>query len=240
MLLVAAFQIWMLVDALRRREWIWAACIFFFFALSAVLYYFLVYRQQGPASGGGGLQGFELPGAKERRRIKELQGRIHHLDHARDHYELADVYFSQGKLEKAEASYRAALERDPEDLDIIAHLGQCLLRRNRVPEAKPLLERVVKEEPRHDYGHTLMALAECHSVLGDKAAALATWRRVLENNSYARARVQYAELMVEQGDREKAKKELQEVLEDDAHAPAFQRKRDRFWVRRATAALKSL
>ena len=30
-LLSTAFQIWMLIDAVRRREWIWAALIFFFF-----------------------------------------------------------------------------------------------------------------------------------------------------------------------------------------------------------------
>ena len=36
-LLFTAFWIWMLVDALRRREWIWAALIFFFSYLTALL-----------------------------------------------------------------------------------------------------------------------------------------------------------------------------------------------------------
>src|SRR5262245_1397742 len=83
------FQIWMFVDALRRREWIWAACIFFFWVLSAFFYWLIVYRQQGPAGGGSG-RGFELPGARERRRIKEIEARIYNLDHARDHLDLAD------------------------------------------------------------------------------------------------------------------------------------------------------
>ncbi len=240
LLLVAAFQVWMLVDALRRREWIWALCIFFFWGLSALLYFFMVYRQQGPAAGGIGVRGFELPGAKERSRIKELMGRIHHLDHARDHYELADVYFAQGKLEKAEASYRAALERDPEDLDIVAHLGQCLLRRNQPADARVLLEKVVAVDPRHDYGHTLMALAECQTELGQTDAALASWKQVLQHNAYARAKVQYAELLLTRGDREGARREFQEVLDDDAHSPAFQRKRERVWVRRAAAGLRSV
>ena len=30
-----------------------------------------------------------------------------------------------------------------------------------------------------------------------------------------------------------ARAEVEEVLADDPHAPAFQRKRDRFWVKRA-------
>ena len=104
---IVAFQLWMFIDALRRGEWIWAACIVFFSIISTLLYFFLVYRQAGPAAGGGITRGFELPGAADRRRIKELEGRIHHLDKARDHLDLADIYFSQGKLAKAEARSRA-------------------------------------------------------------------------------------------------------------------------------------
>jgi len=33
---------------------------------------------------------------------------------------------------------------------------------------------------------------------------------------------------------------VREVIADDAHAPAFQRKRDRVWVRRAKALMKKL
>ncbi len=235
--LLIAFQLWMLVDAIRREEWIWAVCIFFFTTLSALLYYFMVYRQQGPAGGGGLTRGFEFPGAKERRRIRELQGRIHHLDKARDHLDLADIYFSRGRLKDAEASYRASLERDGGDLDAVAHLGQCLLRQARAAEARPLLERVVQTDPRHDYGHTLMALAETQTALGDSNGAFATWQRVLENHGYARARVQFAELLIQRGDRPRAKAELTELISDDLHAPRFQRGRDKTWIRRARTLL---
>src|SRR5216110_1276697 len=137
-LLMTAFQLWMFVDAVRREEWIWAAFIFIGFGVSALLYFFLVYRA-APSD----TRGFELPGAQNRRRIKELQAQIYHLDKAHHHSQLGDVYFQQGKLDKAEACYRAALERDGQDLDTRAHLGQCLLRQRRATEAKPLLEGVV-------------------------------------------------------------------------------------------------
>lgn len=240
MWLVAAFQIWMFVDALRRSEWIWAACILFFSIFSALLYYFMIYREAGPAGGGGLTRGFELPGAADRRRIKELEGRIHHLDKARDHLDLADIYFAQGKLAKAEAGYRASLERDAGDLDAVAHLGQCLLRQNRAAEAKPLLERVTSADPKHDYGHTLMALAETQTALGDRDAAFATWQRVLAQHGYSRARVQFAELLAERGEKDRARSELQEVISDDQHAPKFQRGRDKVWIRRAHALLAKL
>jgi len=230
-----AFQIWMLVDAIRRREWIWAVFIFFFSVISAILYFFMVYRAAAPAT-----RGFELPGAHSRKRIKELQAQIHHLDKAHHHSQLGDIYFQQGKLAKADASYRAALARDPQDLDTRAHLGQCLLRQKRAAEARPLLEGVVAENPKHDYGHTLMALAETLTALGEIESALKVWQQVTENHSYPRAKVQLAELYLAKDLTEPARAELKDVLTDDPHAPAFQRKRDRVWVRRAKGLMRRI
>jgi hypothetical protein len=235
--LFVVFQIWMLVDAIRREQWLWAVFIFLTFGwgLSAVLYYFLVYRAAPSAT-----RGFELPGTQTRQRIKELQAQIHHLDKAHHHSQLGDVYFQQGKLARAEASYRAALERDSQDPDTRAHLGQCLLRLKRAAEARPLLEGVVAENPKHDYGHTLMALAETLTALGETDAALAMWRQVTENHSYPRAKVQLAELYLAKNQPELARPELKEVVADDVHAPAFQRHRDRVWVRRAKGLLRQV
>ena len=233
------FQLWMLVDAVRRREWIWAVFIFFFSVLSAFFYWLMVYRQQGPVSGGSG-QSFEWPGSRTRRRIKELEARIYNLDHARDHLDLADVYFGQGKYAKAEVSYRAALQRDPEDLDTQSHLGLCLIKLGRPQEAQPLLESVLRAEPKHDYGQTRMALAEALAALGQADAAIREWEVVLGSHGYARAKVQYAELVLARGDRDRARKELQEVVEDDAHAPKFEREREKVWVRRANSLLRTL
>ena len=179
-LAMTAFQIWMFVDAVRREEWIWAAFIFIGFGLSALLYFFLVYRAAPSAT-----RGFELPGAHDRRRIKELQAQIHHLDKPHHHSQLGDIYFQQGKLDGAEACYRASLERDPD-------------------------------------------------------AAIATWQRVLEDHSYARARVQLAELYLQKTQTGLAKTELNEVLADDRHAPGFQRKRERVWVGKAKALLRKI
>jgi len=232
-LLFSVFNIWMLIDAIRREEWMWALFIFFFPYINAILYFFLVYRAAPSAT-----RGFELPGAHDRRRIKELQAQIHHLDKAHHHSQLGDVYFQQGKLDSAEACYRAALERDPDDIDTRSHLGQCLLRKKKPDEAVPLLEKVCAENPKHDYGHSLMALAETRAALGDTAAAIATWKRVLEHHSYARARVQLAELYLRTQQIEPARAELKEVIADDVHAPAFQRRRERVWVRRARALLR--
>ena len=234
-LIMSLFNLWMLIDAVRREEWIWALFIFIGFGFAALLYFFLVYRAAPSAT-----RGFELPGAHDRRRIKELQAQIHHLDKAHHHFQLGDIYFQRGKLDKAEECYRASLERDAEDIDTRAHLGQCLLRKKKPDEARPLLEKVCAENPKHDYGHSMMALAETLTALGETDAAVVAWQRVLQDHSYARARVQLSELFLQKQQTEQARTELKEVLADDAHAPGFQRKRERVWVRKAKALLRKI
>jgi hypothetical protein len=233
--IIFIFQIWMLVDAVRRREWLWALFIFIGWGFAAIWYYFYIYRGSGSAT-----RGFELPGAHSRRRIKELQAQIHHLDKPHHHFQLGDIYFQQGKLAQAEASYRAALERDPQDIDIRAHLGQCLLRLKRPAEARPLLEGVVAENPKHEYGYSQMALAETLTALGDTDGALAIWKQVTDRHSYPRAKVQLAELYIARNQPDLARSEVREVIADDVHAPTFQRRRDRVWVRRARGLLRKL
>jgi len=230
-----AFQLWMVIDAIRRREWLWVVIMFVFPLFGTFWYFFTVYRATPSAT-----RGFELPGAHSRKRIKELQAQIHHLDKAHHYSQLGDIYFQQGKLDKAESCYRSALERDPQDIDTRAHLGQCLLRRKKPAEARPWLEGVCAENPKHDYGHSLMGLAETLAALGETDAAIAVWQRVTESHSYPRALVQLAELHMSQGNSDLARAQLEEVLADAPHTPAFQRKRERVWIRRARKLLRQI
>jgi len=234
-IIITVFQIWMFIHALRNREWIWAVFIVVGWGLSTILYFFLVYRAT-PSS----TRGFELPGAQSRQRIKQLQAQIHHIGNAYHYFQLGDVYFQRGKLEDAEKCYRGALEREPNDIDARAHLGQCLVRLKRPAEARPLLEGVMNEKPDHDYGHTMMALAETLTALGETDNALQYWQHITQSHSYPRAKVQLAELYIAKNQPDLARAELKDVLSDDVHAPAFQRKRDRVWIRHAKSLMGKL
>ena len=155
--------------------------------------------------------------------------------------QLGDVYFRKGKFcRRREKCYRAALERDPKDIDARAHLGQCLLRMKRPAEARPWLEGVMLEKPDHDYGHTMMALAETLGALGETDNALLYWQHITKSHFYPRAKVQLAEIYAAKKQPDLARAELKEVLNDDPHTPAYQRQRDRVWVRRAKALMGQL
>ncbi len=240
--LFLAFRIWMLVDAIRRQEWVWAVFIgisLFFsgIGISAIFYYFMVYRRY---STGPSFSGFEFPGMVDRRRIKELESKIHHVDNAQHHLQLADIYFQQGKLDKAQLEYEEAFKRDQEDPDIRAHLGQCLLRQGKAQEALDLLQKVASEDPKHDYGFTMMALAETHMKLGSNDSAIQLWEMVLQNHSYPRAKVQLAELYLQNNEVEKASALLQETIADETYSPEFQKRKDRVWINRAKGLVRGI
>ena len=229
---VGILWLWMIIDAVRRDEWVWAVWMFFV-PFVAFWYFFQVYRAAPSAT-----QGFELPGAGSRKRIKELEAMIHHLDKPHHYLELGDIYFQKGNLARAEQNYRASLERDPQDIDARAHLGQCLLRQKKAEEACPILYQVCTENPKHDYGYSLMAYAEALASLGQTDSALTVWQEVLKDHSYARARVQLGELYLATQQPDLAAVEFRETVSDDRHAPGFQRKRDRVWIRRAKRLLR--
>ncbi|NOS70183.1 MAG: tetratricopeptide repeat protein [Verrucomicrobia bacterium] len=226
--------LWFVIDAVRRREWLWVIALIALPGVAAFWYFFSVYRGSSVSSG------FELPGAYSRKRIRELQALIHNLDKAHHHSELGDIYFQKGKLDQAEVCYRASLERDPNDLDTRAHLGQCLIRQKRAAEAKPLLQGVLRENPKHDYNHTAMAYAETLAALGETDAAIQSWEYVVANNSYPRAKVQLAELYLAKNQSEPARAQLKDVLADAPHTASFQRRRDRVWVRRARSLMRKI
>lgn len=234
--LFIAFIAWMVVDAVRREEWWWVVFLLLFPELNGILYFFMVYRGAPSLPS----RGFVLPGQADRERIAELEKQIHLLDKAHHHSELGDVYFQQNKFKEAEACYLRALERDPKDIDTRAHLGQCLLWSGRAAEARGYLEDVCVENPKHDYGNSLMALAEARAALGDTDGAIAVWEQVVTQHSHARARVQLAELLAAKDQSERARKLAEEVIAEDKHAPAYQRKQEQPWVARAKKLAKAL
>jgi hypothetical protein len=96
------------------------------------------------------------------------------------------------------------------------------------------------EKPEHDYGYTMMALAEALGALGETDNAILYWQHITQNHSYPRAKVQLAELYMAKNQLDLARGELKDVLADDIHAPAFQRRRDRVWISRAKSLIRKL
>jgi len=85
-----------------------------------------------------------------------------------------------------------------------------------------------------------MTLAETQAATGKIDTALATWRQVLGMYGYPRARVQFADLLIQKKEYAEARKVLEEVINDAPYATKFERKREAVWFSRAKAALRSI
>jgi hypothetical protein len=235
LLLFSLFHLWMLIDSFRRRQYLWSVFLLFPAAyINTILYYFLVFRSE-PIGSGFSLN-FSMPGSADRARIKQLEADIHNLDKAHHYQQLGDIYLRQGKLSKAEGCFKAALEREPEDDDSLAHMGVTLSQQKKLKEALPFLQKVVAKNPRHDYGETAIAYAEVVTLV-DEAQAAQAWQLALGQCSLPRAKVQYAEVLAKQGKVEEARKIAQAVVADAPYTPAFQAVKDRPWVARAKRLL---
>ena len=112
-------------------------------------------------------------------------------------------------------------------------MGQCLLRAQNPPPPAPSSN---KSAARNRSTITVIPSWRTPNRWPPSAetdAAVAAWLQVLESHTYARARVLLAELYLARNQRDLARAALRETLNDDAHAPNFQRKRDRVWIRKA-------
>ena len=150
--------------------------------------------------------------------------------------ELGDVYLGRGKSDEAEKCYRAAFERDADDADILSRMGRILI--GKEPErACEFLEKVCRMQPHHDYGSTMMCLAEVYEELGRTDDSIAAWQGVLQKNAYARAKVQLAGLLLSKGETERARGILQEAISEHEFAPKFAKANEREWIRKAKGLL---
>ena len=89
-------------------------------------------------------------------------------------------------------------------------------------------------------GAILTALDEALGAAGQIDGAIATWQQVLSMYAYSRARVQYADLLIQKKDYAEARKSLEEVINDAPYVTKFQRKREKVWFDRAKSSLRSI
>lgn len=110
-------------------------------------------------------------------------------------------------------------------------------------EAKERLEDVCMEDPKHEYGRSLIALGECMTELGELDSAIDLWEQAIKQNSYAQPRIRLAEALLRDGSEEKkirARQLVEDVLREETLTPEFQRKQEAEWVNRARKLSKML
>jgi tetratricopeptide (TPR) repeat protein len=83
-------------------------------------------------------------------------------------YQLGDLWFSAGRIDRAEANFRRALAADSASLPARAGLGKVAAARGRLHEAISILDEVVAAQPLPEH---VIALADLYTAIGDEEGA---------------------------------------------------------------------
>ena len=230
-----AFSCWMAYDCWRRGGepyWIWL--ILGSGGMFALIYFFTQYWD-GSRIEYGLWKRIQMFG-----RIRELKDKTKQLKTAASYEMLGDAYLSVRKYPEAEAAYREALQRQPEIFDVQVRLGYTLLALKRPDEAWPLLGKAYQQKPGYDNDQLVWNLARCQAQRGKFEDARNLYQYFLTKHSYSEAQIEYAQVLVQMGERDAGRAALEELLADIECSPRYTRSRERRWARAAKKELRLL
>jgi hypothetical protein len=235
----------------RRPDTYWIFVILFLGPLGAIVYLLveaapdLTFLSQQSASG-----------FSRRKRIRELEALVRVNTAVGNFEELGDLYFDEGNLPQARAAFDRAIQGGSEPgprnagsehdgvssttLDPFYKRGACAVLMGDAPAAIPDLERVVASDPSWDFHRAQGLLAHAYALTGQKDKAEALFRQATETSTMSETYLNFAELLASE-DRTAEAREWARKLLDKAHGmPAYLRRRERPWFRKAKKFLSRL
>ena len=93
------------------------------------------------------------------------------------HFGLGYLLWMEGQTEEATQQFQAELDNDPEHLQAMLYLADSEIQLNRMEDARPLLERLVKLNPRSVMGHVDLGIV--YAAAGRSQDALAEFKRAI-------------------------------------------------------------
>jgi hypothetical protein len=218
----------------RRPDTYWLYIIVFLGPIGAVVYLLI------EAVPDAGLLGQSFRVFPRRKRINALEIAILDNPSAGNYEELGDLYMDDGRLQRAREAYDKAIAARSTTLDCFYRRGICALELGDVAAALPDLERVMHEDPDHDFLRAAGLLARAYALTGEKEKAETLFRRATATSTLSETYLNYADLLASEGRNAEAREWAGKVLSKQATMPAYLRRRERPWFRRARKTLKRI
>ncbi len=218
----------------RRPDTYWIYIILFLGPIGAAVYLF------AEALPDIGLARQSFKGFSRRKRIGQLQLAIRDNPSPGNYEELGDLFLEEGKLQSAHDAFDKAIAARTSTIDPFYGRGLCAIRLGDAEAALPDLEKVVAQDPDHDFYRAAGLLAHAYALTGQKERAEALFRRVTTTSTLSETYLNFASLLASEGRNAEAREWIQKVLDKKPTMPSYQRRRERPWFRSATAMLKRL
>jgi len=228
-------QVIALVHFIRRRPenfWLWI--IIFFGGLGAAVY---IAMEVVPDLG---LMSQSMKGFSRRKRIKMLEAMILDNPSAGNYEELGDLLLEEKRYAQARECFDHALGSRTDHVDPFYRRGICAFELGDASAALSDFERVIKTDPKYDFSRAQLFYARSLAAAGRNDDATPAFERLLNATSSTEALLCTAEFFAAQKRTQEAKELLERVLARRATMPAYQQRRERPWLRRAKALLRSI
>jgi hypothetical protein len=175
-----------------------------------------------------------------RKRIRYLEAAVLDNPAVGNYEELGDLYLDDGQFEKARACFDRVIAPRTNAPDPFYRRGLAAIALGDHAAAVADLERVVALEPKYDYQRAAGLLAHELGVIGRTDDALAQFEAVTETSTLSETQYNYAALLAASGRTREAREWAERVLAKKPTMPAYMRRRERPWFRKAAALLQKL
>ncbi|HXZ32837.1 MAG TPA: tetratricopeptide repeat protein [Terriglobales bacterium] len=228
-------QVIAIVHYIRRRPdgyWLWI--IIFFGGIGALIY---IVAEVIPDAG---LLRQSFKVFPRRKRIHELESAILDNPSAGNYEELADLYLEEGQYARAHQCYDKAISSRTDLPDAFYRRGITEIEMGDFAAAIPDLERVVAEDPKYDFQRAAGLLAHAYANASQPAKAEALFQEVTNFSTSSETYYNYACFLASHQRVAEAREWAKRILDKKPTMPAYQRRRERTWFRRANALLLRL
>ena len=233
--IAVAFNVWMIVDAIRRRaELYWFivlilpfGSLIYFFAVKARDYDFArlgVASPKRPRIGG----------------LTELERRAEETPSVANKLALGDALEAHERYAEASLLFREVLQRHPEDKQALHGLARALLGLRKAEEAVEQLAKLLELESNYRDYSAALDYAEALWQTGRSEDAVDLLHGLVNETRRINHRLALAHYLRLAGQNGPARVELEQALRDFESSPEFVQRRDKKWADRAQRELRAL
>jgi hypothetical protein len=226
-------QLIAIVHFVRRRPdtfWLWI--IILFGPLGAFAY---MVAEMIPDLG---LMRHSMGGFSRRKRIATLRATVLENPSAGNYEELGDLLLEEKKYREARDCFNHALEQRTDHIDPFYRRGIAAFEMGDVATALPDFERVVKTDAKYDYSRARLYYARSLAGVGRTDEAAKVFETLTEGTTEALCYA--AEFFAQHGRKDEARTLVERIAARKRTMPAYQKRRERPWLRRAASLKRRL
>jgi hypothetical protein len=217
----------------RRPDTYWIFVILFLGPLGALIYLLIEAAPDLTFLSQQSARGFS-----RRKRMRELEALVQVNTAVGNFEELGDLYMDEGHLPQAHTAFDRAIAGGSTTLDPFYKRGACAVLMGDAAPAIPDLEHVVAKDPSYDFHRAQGLLAHAYALTGHKEKAETLFREATVTSTMSETYLNFAELLASEGRTTEAREWARKVLEKAPAMPAYLRRRERPWFRKARKFLK--